>query len=98
MLYPERLNCLLEARRSYHGDNKLQKWEYPCVQCLIDNPERAYYKLKEVIVDHKIPCGSFLCDDDYDAFIIGLFCKKGGLQVMCKPCHQIKTNEERAVK
>lgn len=98
MLDPERLAALLEARRPYHGTNKIQKWEYGCAQCLKDNPEQGYYKQKEVVVDHVTPCGTFLEPKDFITFVPALFCSRTELQVLCKPCHLIKSAEERAVK
>ncbi len=47
---------------------------------------------KDVQVDHIIPIrfGKTLTER-----LNLLWCKIEGLQVLCKPCHQIKTNEER---
>ena len=32
---------------------------------------------------------------DWNTFIERLFCEKEKLQILCKPCHKIKTNEEK---
>jgi hypothetical protein len=31
----------------------------------------------------------------WDVYITRMFCEIDGLQVMCKPCHKIKTAEEK---
>jgi hypothetical protein len=36
--------------------------------------------------------------DDLPGFCERLFCEPDGLQVMCKPCHQCKTNAENAAR
>jgi len=50
---------------------------------------------KEVQVDHIIPAGTLRKYDDLPQFVKNMFCEADGLQVLCKPCHQLKTNAER---
>lgn len=64
---------------------------YRCACCGFDFP------LKEVQVDHKKPVvdvkKGFV---DWDTFIQRLYCEVANLQVVCKPCHKIKSQQERA--
>ena len=76
------------ARRKYEGENKRQKWEYLCACCNI------YFSDKEVQIDHIIPVGSLKTLEDLKGFIERLT-PEDGFQVMCKGCHQEKTNRER---
>ena len=77
------------ARRAYKGDGR-QKWEYQCNDC------KKWYKDKEVQVDHVVPCGSLRCMEDIAPFIERMCCERvDAYQVLCKPCHQKKTNIER---
>lgn len=48
---------------------------------------------KEVQVDHIIQVGS---DKDWNEFVARLFVGTEKLQRLCRPCHAIKTKEERA--
>lgn len=50
---------------------------------------------KEVVVDHIVPCGTFLGPKDFVTFVPNLFCSRDNLQILCKDCHKIKTLEER---
>lgn len=86
--YPERLIALNDAKRPYKGPNKLQKWEYQCNTC------KNWFKLKEVQVDHIVACGTLSNEANSATFVARLFCLKDGLQVLCKLCHQDKTNSE----
>lgn len=47
---------------------------------------------KDVQVDHIIPIGT---EKTWDQFIDGLFCEEDNLQVLCIPCHKIKTKAEK---
>jgi 5-methylcytosine-specific restriction endonuclease McrA len=63
---------------------------YKCASC------GNIFPAKEVVVDHIDPVvdpkKGFVSWDDY---IERMFCEAEGLQVLCKPCHKVKTDEER---
>lgn len=77
-----------EAKRSYSGPNKRQKWEYRCATC------GEWFMDKDVQVDHIIPCGSLKKGGDLEGFVERLT-TEDGFQILCKPCHKIKTESER---
>ena len=60
---------------------------YACSTCGKDYPQ------KQVQVDHIKPVvpKNFT---NWDDFIARLYCEAKGLQVLCKPCHQIKSKQE----
>ena len=66
---------------------------YKCNICLNE------FTSKDVEVDHISPvvdpATGFI---DWNTFIDRLYCSKANLQVICKPCHKIKTKEERVKK
>ena len=64
------------------------RFEYECVDC------NDWFPDKEVILDHIIPCGSLNDFDDLPGFVERLFCEPDNLQVMCVPCHHVKTKAE----
>lgn len=63
--------------------------QYTCASC------EGVFGNKDVQVDHIEPCGTLKKYDDLPAFVEKMFCEVEGFQVLCKSCHQIKTNEER---
>lgn len=73
-----------------------QKWEYKCADC------KKWYKGSEVQVDHIIPVGTLRCAEDIVGFLERLTAEAQDCdgnpqyQVLCKSCHQIKTNKERS--
>lgn len=76
-----------DARRAKKNGGR-QKWEYQCNHCYL------WFKGDEVEVDHIIPVGSLKCKEDLVQFLDNLTAEEG-YQVLCKPCHNIKTSEER---
>lgn len=81
---PTRSQVLKEARRTRNN--------YVCADCSEVFPRKA------VAVDHKEPVVPVTGWDSFDGFICRLFCPSTGLQVLCKPCHKEKTNEENKVR
>ena len=62
---------------------------YKCADCA------GLFKSGEVEVDHKIPCGSLKTFEDLPRFVENLYCEPDGLRVLCKPCHQVRTQASR---
>lgn len=60
-----------------------------CAEC------QEEYVAKDVQVDHIKPIGK---DKTWDEFIHGLYCEPDNLQVLCVPCHKIKTTKEKKLK
>ena len=89
--YPNKYEVLKEALVGKRLNNKTNRVSahYKCAECNEDFPT------KEVQVDHVLPIvdpsEGFI---SWDAFIANLFCSKDNLQVLCKPCHKIKTLKE----
>jgi 5-methylcytosine-specific restriction endonuclease McrA len=75
------------ARRTVTGQR--HRYEYTCAYCF------GWFTDKECEVDHIIGAGSLKTYKDLPGFVERLFCEPEGMQVLCKTCHQIKTNEER---
>ena len=91
--YPVKHALKMAQRRSVTG--KKHSFEYQCNMC------SAWFMDKEVQVDHIVPAGSLKTYDDLPAFVENLFCELEDLQILCKPCHLIKTgieNEQRKSK
>ena len=80
---------VLNQRRIVASPKKGQrhKFEYLCNHC------DKYFPNKEVEVDHIIPAGNI--SEDMGAFYQRLLCEADNLQVLCKPCHAVKTQEDR---
>lgn len=90
MRYPVKFDALNAVKRSKPtGNPGKHRFEYRCAVCCKHFPQA------EVAVDHIVPAGSLKSFDDLGPFAERLFCEMDGLQVLCKTCHQIKTNAER---
>ena len=77
-------------KRVHNPANPRQRFAYECAHC------NNWFMDKEVQVDHIIPVGTLLGPDDLAPFLERL-CPENpeAFQVLCKPCHQTKTNSER---
>jgi 5-methylcytosine-specific restriction endonuclease McrA len=92
MRYPVKQQALKAARRNSQSDNRRLKYEYQCNAC------KGWFEGKEVQVDHIKPAGSLRDYKDLPMFVERLFCEPDNLQVLCKPCHLIKSKQERKKK
>jgi 5-methylcytosine-specific restriction endonuclease McrA len=81
--------CKLNAKRTYKGPNKRQKFEYQCNSC------KKWFAEKNINVDHIDPAGSLNCANDLPGFVERLFCETDNLQVLCSSCHNTKTQNEK---
>ena len=66
--------------------------QYICAKC------KKWFANKEVQVDHIEPVMRYdetIQDLDYNTVVMRIFCDEDNLQVLCKPCHKIKTALER---
>lgn len=78
-----------------HAAKKLAKVaynQYECFEC------GSIFASKEVEVDHIVPAGSLKTFEDLPGFVERMFCEADGFQVLCKPCHKVKTNAERTAR
>lgn len=89
--YPNKYECLKSAfvcKKINVKTNRMSA-HYKCAKCLEDFPT------SEVQVDHVLPIvdpkKGFI---SWDEFIKNLFCPIENLQVLCKPCHSVKTKKE----
>jgi hypothetical protein len=85
-------------------DRSCVKWEamrrtkvapnqYRCEKC------KEVFKLREVQVDHIVPCVPVTGWDNLQMFAFRLYCPAGQLQVLCQDnCHQGKSNRENAAR
>ena len=86
--YKPKTDLLAKNRTACVGKGR-QKWEYTCDAC------KHPFKATDVQVDHIVPAGSLKTYSDLPGFVEKLYCGEDNLQVLCKPCHQLKTNHER---
>jgi len=81
--------CRKNARRPNQSSNKRLKWEVQCAKC------ENWFPDKEIKCDHIIGAGSLNSFEDLPEFCKRLFCEVDGYQMLCDPCHNIKSQEER---
>lgn len=91
--WPPKFKALKEAfvgRKTNKKTGKLAM-HYKCAKC------KKHFVAADVQVDHILPVVSptegFV---SWDLFIDRIFCEIENLQVLCKPCHKVKTEEEKA--
>lgn len=61
---------------------------YRCASC------KSTFVAKDVEVNHIEPVVPTTGFDSWDNIIERLFCEESGLEVLCRPCHKIRTQEE----
>lgn len=61
---------------------------YECAEC------HFLFPAKNVVVDHILPVVDVTGFAGWDEVVDRLFCEEHNLQVLCKPCHKLKTSIE----
>ena len=89
MKWPPQYDEAVGKRREVLVKKGNQKYEYQCTKC------KQWFKQKDTQKDHTIPTGALNKFGDAPDFIRKMFCSSANIRRMCKPCHQIKTKEER---
>ena len=90
--FPPKYETLKKASvgKKINAKTKRMAEHFTCNMC------KGEFPAKEVNVDHispvVCPYTGFV---DWNTFINRLFCDGGNLQVLCSPCHDLKTAEER---
>jgi len=91
--WPPKYQCLKDAQTEKKTNVKTGRlaMHYLCNECGNDFPA------KEVVADHIDP----VIDPDvgftnWDEYIERLYIEVDGFQCLCKPCHKIKTDDEKA--
>jgi len=85
----EALNAAKAGKKINTASGRMAE-HYKCAKC------KGLFVNKDVQVDHKSPvvdpAVGFV---DWDTFINRLYCPIKNLQVLCTPCHKVKTAKER---
>jgi 5-methylcytosine-specific restriction endonuclease McrA len=87
--YPVKFQVKKAAARKKRGS---KRFEYQCKAC------EKWYPSTQTEVDHIVGAGKLSDFSDLPGFVERLFCEADNLQVLCKGCHQEKTNRERKEK
>lgn len=92
--WPPRYEVLNESKRGKKinpATGRLAE-HHECNSC------HGVFVAKSVVVDHIEPVVPVSGFSSWDEVISRMFCPVDGLQVLCKPCHAIKTKEENALR
>lgn len=90
--WPPKYQVLNEAKTEKKVNTKTKRLaqHFQCAACNCDVPST------QIQVDHIEPVVSVTSGfTSWDDFIERLYCEKTNLQVLCKPCHALKTKKER---
>lgn len=68
--------------------SKIGRNQYTCSTC------HGVFGTREVQLDHLVPVVGPDGFVDWNSYIERMFCDEEGFAVVCKPCHQIKTQAE----
>lgn len=90
--WPPRYTALADAFVGSKINTKTGRMakHYKCNSCSGEFP------LKEVQVNHILPVVPVEGFSTWDDVISRMFCEQDGLEVLCVPCHKLRTAEENA--
>ena len=81
------LNAACVGQKINSNTGRIAK-HYTCSCCGFD------YPAKDIQVDHRSPVVPVTGFTTWDDLIDNLFCEADGLQILCKPCHSVKSKAE----
>lgn len=88
MRFLRKASYMWPARNEALRDAKVSWGRYKCAEC------HEIYQKKDIDIDHVNPVIDVKGFDSWDNVIARLFCEREGFQILCKPCHKIKTKDE----
>lgn len=95
--YPVYKQVLNVGKEEYTVKSKkglpMRRVRWQCVKC--DKKINSLEKVIDHIMPVIDPSVGFV---DYQTYINRLFCDIDNLQILCKPCHTIKTNAENKIR
>lgn len=83
-----RISYMWFHRKAAMSKARISRGKYKCAMC------GGIFGPKEINVDHILPVVPVTGWDNWDGFINRLFCKEEGYQIICKPDHDKKTQNE----
>lgn len=75
------------SRRVSQLSDKRVKYQFQCNHC------EEWFKAKETQLDHIVPKGRY-SKETFFVWLDRLFCQADGFQVLCIPCHKVKSAKE----
>lgn len=71
---------------------KIERGKYRCEKC------KEIKQRKDIQIDHQHPVIPVLGWDNFDNYIDRMFCDISGFNILCKACHNIKTQSENMIR
>jgi len=87
-----RISYRYPARYAAMNRVKISYGKYACNLC------RGVFSRKDTQVDHIEPVVGVKGFVDWNTYIARLFPEESGYQVLCKPCHQVKSQGENKIR
>lgn len=92
--YYKVLNDCKEIRyiQTKSGAGRVKRVFFPCAHC------KGMFTRKEVQIDHILPVVDTALGNsrpDFNTLIERMFCDVTNLQILCKPCHGVKSHAEK---
>ncbi len=90
--FPPKYEVLNAAKRGRMVNDKTGRLaeHYQCAAC------SELFVASDIVVDHVQPVIPVSGFSNWHDVVVRMFCGPDGLQVLCKPCHKIKTQAENA--
>lgn len=89
-----RISYQWPARKEAQKKARISRGKYRCALCGGEN-----FGPKDIQADHIRPViNPHTGFTDYNSYIERLFCDESGYQILCRPCHTVKSSKENIVR